>query len=115
MKSPQLARFMILLASTILTYFGLGTLMNLGSHPDLMVWFVMYTLLAFVESAILLFCYFRLKTQSKKIFWLTIIILGANIIATIFDQVGIIDIIFMLINLIALIALYLSRKEFLPA
>ena len=81
----------------------------------MMGWFVFYALAMFIESAVLLFCYFRLKKRSKNIFWLAVILLALNVILTIFDQVGLIDILYMLFNLVALITLYLSRKEFLPA
>lgn len=114
MKLSQIARYLVLLASAILTYFGLGTLINLGSHPEMIGWFAAYALFAFIQSAILLFCYFRLKQRSKKIFWLAVIILGMNVILTIFDQIGVIEIIYMLINLAALIILYSSRKDYLP-
>ena len=114
MNIAQVARYLILLISAILTYFGLGTLMNLGSHPDLMGWFTAYALLAFVEAAILLFCYFRLKQRSRNIFRLTLIILALNAVVVIFDQMGFIDIAYMLLNLIALAMLYFSRKDFLP-
>lgn len=114
MNLSQIARYFLLLAAAILTYFGLGTLMNLGNHPQMIGWYAAYALFAFIQAAILLFCYYRLKQRSKKIFWLAIIILGANVVLTIFDQVGVIDIIYMLINLAALITLYLSRKDYRP-
>jgi hypothetical protein len=37
-----------------------------------------------------------------------------NIVLTIFDQVGLVDVLFMLLNAVTLAALYLSRNEFLP-
>lgn len=109
-----MARYLILLISAILTYFGLGTLLNLGSHKDLMGIFAFYALAMFIEAAVLLFCYFRLKKRMKNIFWLTVIILALNIILTIFDQIGFIDVLFMIINLTALVILYIARKDFLP-
>lgn len=115
MNVPQTARYSILLVSAILTYFGLGMFINLGSHPELMGAFIFYAFAMFVESAVLLFCYFRLKTKSKKVFWLTIIILTLNIILAVFDQIGFIDMLYMLLNAAALFTLYLSRKEFLTA
>lgn len=114
MKISQIARYLVLLASAALVYFGLGTLMNLGSHPELMGLFAAYALFAFIEAAILLFCYFRLKVRSKKIFWLAFVVLALNAFLVIFDQIGVIDIIYMLLNLIAAATLYLSRKDFLP-
>jgi lysylphosphatidylglycerol synthetase-like protein (DUF2156 family) len=115
MNIPQLARYLVLLITAVLVFFGLGTLANLGSHPDLMGPFIFYAFAMFIEAAVLLFCFFTLKKRSKRIFWLTVIVLAINIVATIFDQVGIIDILYMLLNLITLIVLYLSRKEFLPS
>jgi uncharacterized membrane protein len=114
MKASQFARYLVLLVSAFLTFFGIATLMNLGSHPDLMGWFTAYALLAFVEAAILLVCYFFLKRRNKKIFWLAVAILALNAVATIFDQIGAVDILFILLNLIALAVLYTSRKDFLP-
>ncbi|MBI3170363.1 MAG: hypothetical protein HYZ22_17915 [Chloroflexi bacterium] len=114
MKPSQLARYLILLISTVLTYFGLGTLMNLGSHPELMGWFAFYSFAMFIEAAVLLLCYFRLNKRSRKIFGLSIILLALNAILVIFDQIGVIDILYVLLNLAALATLYFSRKDFLP-
>jgi lysylphosphatidylglycerol synthetase-like protein (DUF2156 family) len=68
----------------------------------------------FGDAALILFCYVQMKTKTKYAYWLAFTVLALNIILTIFDQVGVIDILFMLVNLVTLIALYLSRKEFLP-
>jgi lysylphosphatidylglycerol synthetase-like protein (DUF2156 family) len=114
MNLPQIARYLILFIVATLIFFGLGTLANLGSHPDLMGVFIFYAFAIFIEAAVLLFCFFGLKKRSTRIFWVTIAILSFNVVATIFDQVGVIDILYMLLNLIAVIILYLSRKEFLP-
>ncbi len=115
MINPQLARYLILLISALLTYFGLGTLINLGRNPEFVGWYAFYALLMFIEAAVLLVCYFRLKARSKTIFGLTVTILVLNILLTFFDQIGFIDIFFVLLNGIALFVLYRSRKEILPA
>lgn len=114
MEKTQLIRYLILSICIILIYFGFGTLMNLGSHPEVMGMFIFYALAMFVESAILLFCSYRLNKRNKRIFWLAVIILCINVIMVIFDQFGFIDILFMLLNLSALALLYASREEFLP-
>ncbi len=114
MKTSQLARYLVLLISAILTYFGLGTLVNLGSHPEMLGWFAMYALAMFIEAGVLLLCYFRLNKRSKAIFRLTAILLALNAILVIFDQIGFIDIAYLLLNLAALATLYLSQKDFLP-
>jgi len=69
----------------------------------------------FVEAVIFLFFYFQLDKRKKQIYRLAVIVLSLNIVLTIFDQVGLVDILFMLLNAITLAALYLARKEFLPS
>ncbi len=115
MNNPQLTRYLILLISALLTYFGLGTLINLGRNPEFVGWYAFYALMMFIEAAVLLVCYFRLRARSKTIFWLTVTILVLNILLTFFDQVGFIDILFVLLNGITLFFLYQSRKEILSA
>ena len=114
MNLSQIARYLVLLTSAVLTYFGLGTLFNLGSHPELIGWFAAYALFAFIEAGLLLLCYFRLKHRSKRIFWLAIIILALNAILVIFDQLSFIQIIYMLLNIVTAAILYIARKDFLP-
>ena len=114
MKTSQVARYLILLISAALAVLSIGSLTRLGTNPELAGWIVFYALAMLIESAILLFGYFRLKARGKNLYWLVFIILLLNIILTIFDQVGFVDVLFMLLSLIALITLHLSRKDFLP-
>lgn len=114
MNLSQTARYLVLLTSAMMTYFGLGTLLNLGSHPELIGWFAAYAMFAFLEATVLLFCYYRLKYRNKRVFQIAIVILALNAVLAIFDQVGLIDILYLLLNLVTLGALYLSRKDFLP-
>ena len=114
MNSSKLTRRLILLICAVLIYFGFGTLKNLGQHPDLAGVFIFYAFAMFVESAVLLFSSSRLAKRNTKVFWLTIVTLGLNIVMMIFDQIGFIDILFALLNLVTLILFYISRKEFLP-
>jgi len=110
----QPARYLVLLTSAVLTIFGFGSLTRLAENPDLAGFYIFYAFAMLVISAVLLFCYFQLKKRRKNIFWLTSVILALNIVLTIFDQVGFVDILFMLLNLVTLVTLYLSRKDFLP-
>ena len=114
MNSSKLTRYLILLICAVLIYFGFGTLRNLGQHPGIAGVFIFYAFAMFVEAAVLLFCSSRLEKRSKRIYWLALILLGLNVISIIFDQVGFIDIFFMLLNLATLTILYIFRKEFLP-
>ena len=114
MKPSQLARYLILLISAALSILSIGSLTRLGTKPEMAGWIAFYALAMLVVSALLLFGYFRLKARSKRLYWLVFVILLLNVILTIFDQVGFVDVLFMLLNLVALITLHLSRKDFLP-
>jgi len=114
MKTSVIARYLILLISAALAILSIGSLGRLGTNPDMAGIYAFYSFVMLVEAAILLFCYFRLKARSKVVYWLAFIILLLNIILTIFDQVGFVDVLFMLLSLVALVTLHLSRKDFLP-
>lgn len=114
MKPAVIARYLILLISAALAVLSIASLTRLGENPDMAGWYVFYSLAMLVEAAILLFCYFSLKARRKTLYWLAFIILLLNVVLTIFDQVGLVDILFMLISLVALVALHLSRNDFLP-
>ena len=49
-----------------------------------------------------------------KIFRFAVILLSLNIILVIFDQFGLVDLLFLLLNVITLIPLLIFRKEFSP-
>lgn len=109
------ARYLVLITSGVLAFFSIGSLTRLGVNPDAAGWIAIYAFVMLIEAVVLLFCYFRLKWRSKGIFWLTFVILALNIVLPVFDQVGLADILFILLNVVALALLYISRKDFLPA
>ena len=107
----QITRYLFLFTAIILAVFGIGSLMRNGENSTL---YVFYSFIMFADAAAMVFCYFQLTHKCRLGYWLAFTIFALNIIFAIFDQVGLIDILFMLVNLVALIALYFSRKEFLP-
>lgn len=111
----QIARYLFLLTAGMLAVFGVGSLMRIGGNPDRAALYAFYALLMFADAAVVLFCYFQLNRKSRPIYWLAFVVLSLNIVLTIFDQVGLVDMLFMLLNAVTLAALHLSRKEFLPA
>ncbi|MBV6393061.1 MAG: hypothetical protein KPEEDBHJ_02291 [Anaerolineales bacterium] len=114
-SSPQLARYLVLLTAAALAFFSIGSLTRLGVNPDMAGWIVAYAFIMLVESGLLVVCYFRLPRRNKGIFWMAAIILALNVILPIFDQIGLADVLFILLNLAALTLLYSTRKDFLPA
>jgi len=64
------------------------------------------------DSAALLVCGLLMKRPGKSIFWLAAGVLGVNILLTIADQFGLIDLLFLLLNIITLVMLIKSRRGF---
>ncbi len=64
------------------------------------------------DSAAMLVCGLLMERPRKSIFWLAAGVLGVNILLTIADQFGMIDLLFLLLNIITLVMLIKSRREF---
>lgn len=114
MKLSIVARYLILLIAGMLAVLSIGSLTRIAENPDMAGVYLFYTSLMLIGALVLLVCYFRLKQRSKITFQLTLIILVTNIVLTIFDQIGFVDVLFILLNLTALLSLSQSRKDFLP-
>jgi hypothetical protein len=111
----QLARYLFLLTVAVLVVFGIGSLLRIGTNPDRTYLYVFYALLMFGDAAIMLFCALQLEKRTGLVFYLSVAVLALNIFLTIFDQFGLADMLFVVLNLFALFALFTSRREFLPA
>lgn len=114
MKTLQPARYLLLLISAFLSVISILTLTRLGERPEMAGWYAISSIFMLVDSVIVLVCYFGLRKPSKRILQVSFILL-MNMVLTIFDQIGIVDIIFIVLNLAALVLLYLSRKEIASA
>ena len=99
----------------VLVVLGIGSLLRIGSNPDHTVLYVFYAAIMFVDAAAMLFCGLQLNKRTKLIFSLSVFVLMLNILPAIFDQFGLADLLFLLLNLITLAFLLIARKEFLPA
>jgi hypothetical protein len=49
------------------------------------------------------------------VFYLSVAVLVLNIFPTIFDQFGLVDLLFVILNLATIFAIFTARREFLPA
>ena len=115
MKKSQLARYLLLLLAGLLAVFSIGELTRVAQAPEMVGLFIVYSLVMLIASIILLACYFWLRKKNRVAYYLTVGILALNIILTIFDQIGLVDVVFMLLNAVALTLFYMSRDEFLSA
>jgi hypothetical protein len=111
----QWTRYFFLLTFVILIVFGIGSLLRIGNNPDRAVLYIFYALIMFGDAIAMLFCGLQLNKRTKLIFFAATLVLALNILPTIFDQFGLADLLFVLLNLITLAFLVSARKEFLPA
>lgn len=111
----QLSRYLFFLTATILVIFGAGSFLRINENPNMLGLYAFYAFAMFSDAAFMLICAFLLQRKKKKIYRLAVIVLTLNIVLTIFDQFGFIDLLFLLLNLLTLIVLFIARKEFNPA
>lgn len=115
MQTSQYARLLVLFTAGVLAFFSVASLTQIGANPDAAGWVAIYAFIMLIESGVLAFCYYRLPQRRKGIFRATFAILALNIILPVFDQIGLADVLFILLNMAALALLYSFRKDFLPA
>ena len=111
----QMTRYFLLFTVAILVMFGIGSLLQIGSNPDRTVLYAFYTLVMFGDAVLMGFCAWQLPRRTKFIFFFSVFVLAFNILPTIFDQFGLADLLFVLLNIATLVSLILARQEFLPA
>ena len=111
----QLTRYLFWLTVAVLVVFGVGSLLRIGDNPSRTGLYVFYAIVMFGDALLMGFCAQQLPKRTKFIFFFSVFVLAANIIPTIFDQFGLPDLLFVLLNIATLVFLVLARKEFLPA
>ena len=111
----QATRYLFLLTVAILVVFGIGSLLRIGDNPNRVVLYIFYALVMFGDALLMGFCAWQLPKGTKFIFFFSVFVLAANILPTIFDQFGLADLLFVLLNIATLVSLITSRKEILTA
>jgi len=111
----QITSYLFLFTVVILAVFGIGSILRIGTNPDQVFLYGFYTAAMFGDAVVMVFCVWLLNQRLKFAFHLSAVVLALNILPTIFDQFGLVDMLFVLLNLITLVALIAARKEFLPA
>lgn len=111
----QLTRYLLLFTMATLTIFGVGSLLRIDVNPGRTSLYVFYTAAMFGDAVAMLICVWLLNKRMKFAFHISVIVLVLNIIPTIFDQFGLIDLLFVLLNMVTLIALIIAHREFLSA
>ena len=115
LSSFQLTRYLFLLTAVVLAVLGTGSFLRITTNPARTVLYIFYASIMFVDAAAILACFLLLETKKQYFFYVSIFVLALNIFPTIFDQFGLADLLFVLLNIATLIALVQARKEFLSA
>ena len=111
----QVTRILFLFTIAILVVFGTGSLLRISDNPDRTALYIFYALAMFGDALLMGICAWQLLKRTKFVFFFSVFVLALNIIPTIFDQFGFADLLFVLLNLVTLVALIVARKDFLTA
>jgi lysylphosphatidylglycerol synthetase-like protein (DUF2156 family) len=107
-------RYLFFITALALTILGAGSFMRVNQTPDMNILYIIYAFLMFGDGLAMLACGLYINRKIKAIYWFALIVLSLNIVLTIFDQFGLIDLLFVLLNIITLVMLFVHRKEILP-
>ena len=106
----NLVRYLFFLTTLVLFIFATGSFARAAQNQI----YLLYAVLMLADAVVMLVCGLYIDRKNKTTFWFAVSALALNIFLTIFDQVGLVDILFVLLNLITLVILFVSRKEILP-
>jgi lysylphosphatidylglycerol synthetase-like protein (DUF2156 family) len=97
----------------MLVVFGVGSFLRDNPNLDMKIMYNVFAVLMLGDAIAMLVCGLYINRHIKTIFWFAVIVLSLNIVLTIFDQFGLIDFLFSLLNIITLALLLVLRKELL--
>ena len=86
--------------------------MRINQNPGHKAMYLVYAILFFGDAVLMFICGLFVGRQ-KQVYWFAIVFLSLNIILTITDQFGVVDFLFLWLNLMILGILIFARKSFL--
>jgi lysylphosphatidylglycerol synthetase-like protein (DUF2156 family) len=113
-KFSPFVKYLFFITAVVLAVFGALSFMRAGTDPDMEMVYNVYAVLMFGDAIAMLICGLYINRRMKPIYWFAVAALSLNIVLTIFDQVGLIDVLFLLLNVITLTALIVLRRELIP-
>lgn len=115
LSALEWARTLLILTVAVLIVFSVGSILRIISDPERAGLYTFYAFAMFTEAGLISLCAWWLRNRTRGAFFFTSLILSINILLTIFDQLGLADLVFVLMNLATLIALLAARQEFFPS
>ena len=93
-KIAPFVRYLYFITALVLAVFGAGSVMRVNENPGMVIVYILYAVLMFGDAISMLVCGLYINRQMRSIYWLAVIVLSLNIILTVFDQFGVIDLLF---------------------
>lgn len=109
----KLTRALFYLTAVILAILSVLSFLRSFMGTDLRI-YMLYAVLMAGDAACMFICGLFLTKKNKLFFGFAVTVLSLNIALTVFDQFGLADLLFVLLNIGTLAALIIHRKEFLP-
>ena len=109
----EIARYLFGFTVAILVVLGVGFLLRIGDNPERSRLYIFYSVVFFGDALLFGVYTWQLPKRTKLIFYFSIFVLAANIIPTIFDQFGLADLLFVLLNFATFFSLITYRRKFL--
>ena len=109
-----LVRYLFFISAVALVILSAGSFMRVDPNSNMKIMYIVYAVLMLGDAAAMLICGLYINRQIKVIYWFAVIVLSLNIILTICDQFGLVDLLFVILNTSTLGLLVNLRKEFLP-
>jgi hypothetical protein len=111
---PTFVQYLFFFTAIVFMAFGVSSVFRVDPHPDMKIIYMIYAVLMFGDALAMLACGLLIRARRTFIFWSAVTLLSLNIILSIFDQFGLVDLLFVLLNAFILGLLIIIRREFLP-
>jgi hypothetical protein len=109
-----LVQYLFFFTAITLVAFGVNSMFRVSFDSNMKAIYMVYAILMLGDALAMLFCGLLIRGRIPAVFWLAVTVLCLNIILTIFDQFGLIDLLFVLLNASTLGLVINLRKELLP-
>lgn len=111
---PAFVQYLFFFNAALLTALGIGSMFQVGIRADMNFIRMFYTILMFGDALAMLACGLLIRARKTAIFWSVVALISLNVVLPIFDQFGMVDLLFVLLNILMLGLLLIFRREFLP-
>jgi lysylphosphatidylglycerol synthetase-like protein (DUF2156 family) len=110
----RVAQALFFLNAAIWCLFGVSSLVRMtGDHPDRTVTAWMVAMLMFGNAGAMLWSGVGIGKRQKRFYYLAVAVLIVNIVLTVTDEFGILDMVTLVIDVLLLGLLIVNRKRYL--